>query len=169
MSDMADDFLDDEQLAELIVRRDAEIERLRKFARRIWLADSSPAWAHDAAAKVLDEPSLAHGASEVDDECPCCNPAPDNYEVSFTEDPMFCKEAADEIDRLRAELALLADSGTGYSQQTLDAVTAERDRLRAERDEAREAAQEIRDYVELTGNPPILGWYARWPWLQNST
>jgi len=76
-------------------------------------------------------------------------------------------EAADEIERLRAELALLADAGTGYSQQTLDAVTAERDRLRAERNEAREAARETCHYSEVTGNPPLDGWYAKWPWLQS--
>jgi len=118
----------------------AEIERLRKFASRIWLAEDSPAWAHDAAAKVLDEPSLAHGASEVSDWCQCCNPAPDNYEVSFTEDPMFCDEAAAEIERLRADL-----------------------------DEAREAARETCYYAEVTGNPPLDAWHDKWPWLQNST
>jgi len=41
-------------------------------------------------------------------------------------------EAADEIERLRAELARLADAGTGYSQQTLDAVVNERQHLQAE-------------------------------------
>lgn len=37
-----------------------------------------------------------------------------------------------EIAGLRAELAALAESGTGYSQQTVDAITQERDSLRAE-------------------------------------
>ena len=37
-----------------------------------------------------------------------------------------------ENDALRAELARLADAGTGYSQQTVDAITKEREALRAE-------------------------------------
>lgn len=35
-----------------------------------------------------------------------------------------------EVERLRAELARLAEAGTGYSQQTVDALTKERDTLR---------------------------------------
>lgn len=43
--------------------------------------------------------------------------------------------------RLRAELAAFAEAGTGYSQQTVDAITKERDALRAELAEARELLQ----------------------------
>jgi len=57
------------------LQQQAEIERLRKFASRIWLAEDSPAWAHDAAAKVLGEPSLAHGASEAGDDRPASQAA----------------------------------------------------------------------------------------------
>jgi hypothetical protein len=39
-------------------------------------------------------------------------------------------EAAAEIERLRKQVAELAEAGTGYSQQTVDAITNERERLR---------------------------------------
>jgi hypothetical protein len=48
-----------------------KIELLRAFAKRVYRSEDSPAWAHDAAAKLLDLPSLAHGcddAEEVDGE-----------------------------------------------------------------------------------------------------
>lgn len=35
-----------------------------------------------------------------------------------------------EIERLQAQLAALAEAGTGYSQQTVDAITKEREALR---------------------------------------
>ena len=38
----------------------------------------------------------------------------------------------EEIERLRAELSRLAEAGTGYSQQTVDAITKEREALRGE-------------------------------------
>ena len=34
---------------------------MRMFIREIYRAEEIPAWAHDAAAKLLDMPSLAHG------------------------------------------------------------------------------------------------------------
>lgn len=43
-----------------------------------------------------------------------------------------------ENEALRAELARLADAGAGYSQQTVDAITKEREELRTERDRLRE-------------------------------
>jgi len=47
------------------VQQRAEIERLRKFARRIYDHEYCPAWAHDAAAKVLAQPSLCHGCDDT--------------------------------------------------------------------------------------------------------
>jgi hypothetical protein len=45
-----------------------EIERLRAFAYRVYLSEDSPAWSHDAAAKLLDLPSLAHGCDDTVEE-----------------------------------------------------------------------------------------------------
>ena len=42
-------------------QRDAENARLRAFVKRIYESPDTPAWAHDAAAKLLGLPSLAHG------------------------------------------------------------------------------------------------------------
>ena len=46
--------------------------KMLMFIREIYRAEDSPAWAHDAAAKLLGRSSLAHGfddnAKEVDDE-----------------------------------------------------------------------------------------------------
>ena len=45
---------------------------MRMFIREIYRAEEIPAWAHDAAAKLLGMPSLAHGfddnSKEVKDE-----------------------------------------------------------------------------------------------------
>ena len=41
-----------------------EINRLRAFAVACYQNERSPAWLHDAAAKVLDWPSLCHGEAD---------------------------------------------------------------------------------------------------------
>jgi chromosome segregation ATPase len=47
-----------------------------------------------------------------------------------------------EVERLRVRLASLAETGTGYSQQSMDAVAGEREELRAEVERLREALLE---------------------------
>jgi hypothetical protein len=54
-------------IGDLVVEAADEIEMLRAFARRVYRSESSPAWAHDAAAKVLDLPSLAHGCDGTEE------------------------------------------------------------------------------------------------------
>jgi hypothetical protein len=47
--------------ADTCERQQQEIERLRAFAKRVYRSEDSPAWAHDAVAKLLDLPGLCHG------------------------------------------------------------------------------------------------------------
>ena len=53
-----------DQRERLIDDMEEEIHALLEFARRVHAAEDSPAWAHDAAAKLLELPSLAHGEDE---------------------------------------------------------------------------------------------------------
>ena len=48
------------------------------------------------------------------------------------QDEAGCHEAADELDAMRKRLSDLAEAGTGYSQQVVDALTKERDWLQQE-------------------------------------
>ena len=48
------------------------------------------------------------------------------------QDEAGCHEAADELDARRKRLSEMAEAGTGYSQQTVDALTKERDWLQQE-------------------------------------
>ena len=50
-----------------------------------------------------------------------------------------------ELDTLRARVAELEERGVGYSQQTVDALTKERDKLRA----ALEAARDLSEIVRM--------------------
>jgi hypothetical protein len=74
------------------------------------------------------------------------------------QDEVGCHEAADELDARRKRLSELADAGTGYSQQTVDALTKERDWLQQELTrltdvetklcQAREAWTKLRDFAD---------------------
>lgn len=56
--------------------------------------------------------------------------------------------AAKKISELSARIALLAEAGTGYSQQTLDAVTKEREELRARLADEKKSCIEFAKGVE---------------------
>ena len=56
------------------------------------------------------------------------------------------REAHQEVERLRGKLAALADAGTGYSQQTVDALSKERDTLAKEAERLRIVAGRYADH-----------------------
>jgi hypothetical protein len=54
-------------------------------------------------------------------------------------------EAAAELRRLYAEIERLRDAGVGYSQQTMDAVVREREKLREANAELLEALKRVKE------------------------